>query len=432
MKITVLGGASITWMPVFLKDLCACKAACGSELCLFDIDKPKLDIIRQFGEKMLQAMGKDMRITLAEELDSALIGADFVIHTVLQGSHSLWAEEMHIIRSFGIEHPKGMSVGPGGLAMSLRQIPWTVHVAQRMEKLCPRAWLLNLSNPMQTITLVVERCTNIKYLGLCHGVMHTVSNMLQRIGEDESRINYTIGGVNHFEIITKLERDGEDLLERVAQAHEELQRTQGHSGEMITAELYRLFGGYPCNEDIHVMEFLPYYIHKGTHLEDYEQTHNFIETRIRSREARWLELQECLDGSRSLESVLPDNTEKLDLIIDGIYNNTPVYMHTNVTNRGYISNLPDGICVEVPVVIRPNGYEGVCIGTIPKGFAALSALHGAVQDLTVDAALSGDRHTALQALSLDPMCYTLTLDERSRLLDAILRNCKGFVHPGFF
>lgn len=432
VKTSIIGGASITWMPTFVNDLSNCESMYKGEICLYDIDKENLEIIRRFSEKLLQEKGKEIRLTLAETLEDALQGADFVVCTVLIGSHDVWKDEMNIIHQYGIEHPKGMSVGPGGLAMALKQIPWIVSLAKRMEEICPDAWLLNLSNPMQAVSLAVERYSTVKYLGLCHGVTNTISRMMAMIGEDEKKVNYTLGGVNHFEIITKIEKDGEDLLEKVAQAYERKQREQGHSGEMITAEVYRLFDGYPCNEDIHVIEFLPHYIQKGRHLETYELTHNFIENRIKGRDARWQEIQDYIEGRKERQEVVEEHSsEKLAEIIDAVCDNKPAYMYVNVTNKGYISNLPQSMCVEVPVVIHRNGYEGVCIGEMPKALAALSAVHGAVQDLTVDAAMHGDRHAALQALSLDPMCYTLTLEERKSLLDELIDNSAAYMHKGF-
>lgn len=432
VKTSIIGGASITWMPTFINDLSNCGSMRGGEICLYDIDGENLEIIRQFAEKLLGEKGADIRLTIAENLDQALTGANFVVCTVLIGSHEVWKDEMNIIYKYGIEHPKGMSVGPGGLAMALKQIPWIVSLAKRMEEICPDAWLLNLSNPMQAISLAVERFSSVKYLGLCHGVTNTISRMMQLIGEDEKEVNYTLGGVNHFEIITKIEKDGEDLLEKVAQEYEKIQREKGHSGERITTEVYRLFDGYPCNEDIHVIEFLPHYIQKGRHLEMFELTHNFIENRIEGREARWQELRDYIDGKKQRQEVVEEHSsEKLAEIIDAVCSNQPAYMYVNVTNRGYISNLPQSMCVEVPVVIHRNGYEGVCIGEMPKALAALSTVHGAVQDLTVDAAMDGDRHAALQALSLDPMCYTLTLEERKNLLDELIANSAAYMHENF-
>lgn len=432
VKTSIIGGASITWMPTFINDLSNCESMAGGEICLYDIDKENLEIIHQFADKLLKEKNKDIRLTIVDTLDEALVKADFVVCTVLIGAHDVWKDEMNIIHKYGIEHPKGMSVGPGGIAMALKQIPWIVSLAKRMEELCPDAWLLNLSNPMQSISLAVERYTSVKYLGLCHGVTHTIARMMELIGEDESKVNYTLGGVNHFEIITKIEKDGEDLLEKVAQKYEEIQREKGKSGEIVTTEIYHLFDGYPCNEDIHVIEFLPHYIHKGTHLETYELTHNFIENRIKGRDARWKEIKDYIAGDKEREEVVEEHSsEKLAEIIDCVCKNKPTYMYANVTNKGYISNLPDTMCVEVPVIIHRNRYEGVCIGKMPKALAALSNVHGTVQDLTVDAAMNGDRHAALQAMSLDPMCYTLTLKEREQLLDELIANSGAYMHEGF-
>lgn len=432
VKTSIIGGASITWMPTFINDLSNCDSMENGEIYLYDIDKENLEIIDQFGEKLLKEKKKDIRIVLADTLDEALQGADFVVCTVLIGAHDVWKDEMNIIHGYGIEHPKGMSVGPGGLAMALKQIPWIVSLAKRMEELCPNAWLLNLSNPMQAISLAVERYSTVKYLGLCHGVTNTISRMMKLIGEDECKVNYTLGGVNHFEIITKIEKDGENLLERVAQKYEEIQREKGHSGELITTEVYRLFDGYPCNEDIHVIEFLPHYIQKGRHLETFELTHNYIENRIKGRIKRWQEIKDYVEGRKMRNEVVEEHSsEKLAEIIDAVCLNKPAYMYVNVTNRGYISNLPQSMCVEVPVVIHRNGYEGVCIGEMPKALAALSTVHGAVQDLTVDAAMTGDRHAALQALSLDPMCYSLTLQERENLLRDLIENSASYMHEEF-
>ena len=432
VKTSIIGGASITWMPTFINDLSNCGSMTGGEICLYDIDADNLEIIRQFAEKLLAEKNKEIRLNVVNTLDEALTGADFVVCTVLIGAHDVWKDEMNIIHKYGIEHPKGMSVGPGGLAMALKQIPWIVSLARRMEEICPDAWLLNLSNPMQAISLAVERYSNVKYLGLCHGVTNTISRMMTLIGEDETKVNYTLGGVNHFEIITKIEKDGEDLLEKVAQAYEKIQREKGHSGERITTEVYRLFDGYPCNEDIHVIEFLPHYIQKGRHLETFELTHNFIENRIKGRNKRWQEIKDYIEGRKERQEVVEEHSsEKLAEIIDAVCSNKPAYMYVNVTNRGYISNLPQSMCVEIPVVIHRNGYEGVCIGEMPKALAALSTVHGTVQDLTVDAAMHGDYHAALQALSLDPMCYTLTLEERESLLQELIDNSAAYMHEGF-
>lgn len=421
VKVAVIGAASITWMPTFLNDLTRCEALRGGELILHDIDAEGVGRIREFGIRLSKERSFNLSIVVEDDLDRSLDGADFVICTVLVGSHESWKMEMDTIVRHGIHHPKGMSVGPGGLGMGLKQIPWIVDLAKRMERICPSAWLLNFSNPMQTITYALQKHSRIKTIGLCHGVTNTVERMAERIGLTEPELFYTIGGVNHFEIISKLTKDGEDLLPRVAEAFKAHRRTPEDGGEIVTTELYRLFGGFPCNEDIHVMEYLPHYIHKNSRLEDYGQTQNLIENRMEGRRADWGKVEAYMAGDMSIEEVTDNESEKLAEIIDGICANKPTYIYANVMNDGYVSNLDNDMCVEVPVVIFADGYIGCRVGEIPRPLAVISNIHGAVQHYTVNAALTGSREDALIALALDPMCYTLTAAERENLLDDILK-----------
>ncbi|MGN0564090.1 MAG: hypothetical protein ACI4LH_05040 [Candidatus Heritagella sp.] len=420
VKTVVVGAASITWMPTFLNDLSRCEAMRGGELVFHDIDKEGVRKMAAFGQRLLEERNFSMKITIEDDLDRSLENADFVVCTVLIGSHDGWKKEMDTIIRHGVHHPKGMSVGPGGIGMGLKQIPWIVGLAKKMEKICPKAWLLNFSNPMQSIMYAVQKYSKIKAIGLCHGVTCTVERMAMKIGEKEPDLFYTIGGVNHFEIITKLTKNEEDLMPRIADAHETIQREKGRSNEIITTELYRLFGGFPCNEDIHSIEFLPYYIHKDTRLEDYEQTQNYIENRMKLREGDWEKVDRFIAGEISIEQVTGNNSEKLAEIIEGISSNKPTYLYANVMNNGYVQNLDRDMCVEVPLVLFKDGYIGCNIGEIPRPFAVLSNVHGAVQHYTVEAAMTGSRKDALIAMSLDPMCYTLTLEERQKLLDDIL------------
>ena len=421
IRTVVVGAGSITWMPTFLNDLTQCDVMRGGELVLHDNDSAAVDKISKFGLKLAKERKFSVSIQVDPSLEHALKKADFVVCTVLIGSHDNWKKEMNTIIKHGIHHPKGMSVGPGGIGMGLRQIPWIVNLARKMEKICPNAWLLNFSNPMQTITYAVQKYTKIKVLGLCHGVTNTVERLAENIGCKEPDLFYTIGGVNHFEIITRMSKNGKDVLPAIASTLEKRQKEKGGTGEIITTELYRLFGGFPCNEDIHVIEFPPYYLHKNTNPEDFEQKQNFIENRIKGRNEVWKLIDKYLSDTASINEVTDNNSEKLAEIIEGISANKPTYLYANVMNHGYVSNLDRDMCVEVPVVVFRDGFIGCAIGEIPRPLAVMHNTHGAVQHYTVEAAMTGSRKDALIAMALDPMCYTLSAVERENLFNDILK-----------
>jgi alpha-galactosidase len=100
-------------------------------------------------------------------------------------------------------------------------------------------------------------------------------------------------------------------------------------------------------------------------------------------------------------------------------------------NQGAISNVLPEACVELPVVLDGSGFHPVHIGDLPPGPAAITNLAAAVQDLTVEAAVSGDRQLALQALVLDPLTYSLEIEETERMLDEMLEASRP-VLPRFF
>ena len=324
-----------------------------------------------------------------------------------------------------------MSVGPGGMMMGIKQIPFILDLARTMEKVCPDAWLLNFSNPMQLLMLAVQRYVpGIKSIGICHGVKGTLEIIAKRLGIPEQELSIVAGGVNHFELITKLEHNGKDMFPQYMEKLAEIDKEKGYNGDWIAREMYQLYGGYPTNEDIHVIEFLPYYIHKGTDVTEFHQIFNAIEGRIKSRVERWTKFDAYLAGEMTFDELeKPTNTEYLDKMMDAVVENKPFL--GQVTNAGYITNLPKDMAVGIPVLLSRDHYIGTCIGDLPRGLVEFTALHGAIQNFMVEAAVTGSREKLLSGLSLDPMCYTLSLAERKQLIDELLEASRGFL-PNFF
>jgi alpha-galactosidase len=80
----------------------------------------------------------------------------------------------------------------------------------------------------------------------------------------------------------------------------------------------------------------------------------------------------------------------------------PRVVYGNVPNRGEIANLPLGCCIEVPCLVDRNGVQPTTIGMLPPQLAALMRTNVNVQELAVEASLTGKRSHAYQAAMLDP------------------------------
>jgi alpha-galactosidase len=161
VKIVIIGGGSYAWGPLFIRDIVVTPALAGSTIVLHDINPTALDLVFALGEKVVRFNPSPFTLEKTEHLDKGLQGADFVILTITTGGLEAMRHDVEIPAKYGVFQPVGDTVGPGGLARALRNIPVVVDIARQMEALCPQAWLLNYTNPMTTLCRAVTRETSI-------------------------------------------------------------------------------------------------------------------------------------------------------------------------------------------------------------------------------------------------------------------------------
>ena len=170
-----------------------------------------------------------------------------------------------------------------------------------------------------------------------------------------------------------------------------------------------LYGFYPSPGDRHVAEFFPSFCGRTANGLDYGAQSGLDMTNriLASRDERWDRIAAQAEGRAELDRRLFDEVregERVVSIMEAIVTDRPLLeLAVNVRNEGLITNLPAEAVVEVPGLIDGRGVHGIPVGALPEGIAGI--LNGRVrqQELTVDAALSGDRTLALQALLADPL-----------------------------
>jgi alpha-galactosidase len=424
IKVAFIGGASMTWMPTFSQELLKCRELAGSTVVLMDIDKAHLDVMEQYVNRMKRELNADLTIEATTERQEALQDADYVVITFMAGGHADWATDLNIALKYGLQAPKGMSVGPGGLLQGLKAIPMIVDIAEEMETLCPDAKLINYTNPMSSIILGLQRYSTIPSVGVCPGLEHEVHHYAELLGVQERELEVRAAGVNHCNFVLELRHRGQDVLPQVI----DLLAEKG--AEPISRQIYEIFGGYPTPGDIHIIEFFPYFIRKNVPLETVGQTHNFVENRMAKRAIFWKSIEAYARGEGGTVTSY-ESREKLDKLICSAEFNQQQIFQLNVTNDGAISNvLPDAV-VELFTVVDQFGFHPVQSGPLPEGIAAVCNVAASVQDLTVEAAMQGDRKLALQALLMDPCVYSMQIEEASKMLDEMLLAQKHWL-PRFF
>ena len=174
IKLAYIGGGSKAWARVFMNDLALTSDMTG-EIALYDIDRAAAERNRRIGERLNQHPDTvtKWRYTVAETLEEALNGADFVAISILPGTFDDMEADVHLPERYGIYQSVGDTVGPGGVLRALRTVPLFEGFARAIRDHCPRAWVINLTNPMTILCKTLfDVFPGVKAFGCCHEVFH--------------------------------------------------------------------------------------------------------------------------------------------------------------------------------------------------------------------------------------------------------------------
>ena len=89
-------------------------------------------------------------------------------------------------------------------------------------------------------------------------------------------------------------------------------------------------------------------------------------------------------------------------LMSAIYNDKRIIMHVNTRNDGAIAGLPDDCAVEVSSMITRSGPIPLNVEPFPEDVLRLIQLMKSFEQLTIEAAISGNRYTAWRALVINP------------------------------
>jgi alpha-galactosidase/6-phospho-beta-glucosidase family protein len=437
MQITIIGGGSYQWTPELLADLLGTSSLRGAHIVLEDIDPEPLGKMEALGHMVSDAL--DAKATFATTTDqrAALEGSDFVIVTISTGGFDSMAIDLDVPARFGIRQSVGDTVGPGGVNRSLRNIPVLVSVAADMEDVCPDAWMLNITNPMTCLTRAVCRQTGIKAVGLCHEVGNWSMDLAIALGRPAESVRPTVAGVNHLPVVTALEVDGEDgfaiLAGMVDEAGglaalvpspgrppaEQFSRLDFVQRHVLKLTLLDKWGALPAAGDRHIAEFLPWVL---TEESGWGAKYNIELTSIARREEHQqgyiADVDNWLAGQKDLQTW--PSGELPALVIDSLVTGARRELPVNIPNAGQVPDVPADVVVESIGTIDAAGVHGRDIAPLPPLYAELVRRHVAVAELTVAAAVDGDRSLADAAFFLDPLAGRGDLHRTEEMVTELL------------
>lgn len=426
-KLVLIGAGSYAFGYATFRDLFAARATlAGSTVVLVDINPQALNLMLRFALRLNEAAGCPFIFEATTDRRAALPGADFVIISIAVKRNELWRLDFQIPLKHGVKHVLGENGGPGGLFHAMRNIPIILDIARDIEELAPAAFVINFTNPEGRICQALHRYTNLKFVGLCHGIemMRRVAGRLLDLPPQQ--IDPTAGGLNHFSWVLSLRHaeTGADLYPAFRQAvRKRSDAVAAESGHTLSLSRYLMetFGYWPLPSDDHVGEYLPY-AWEFCGLEGYPFDRVDRESaEFRQQVERWAQ------GVEPVTPLLTDESlERAIPIITAMLTNAHQYeLSVNMPNRGYIANLPDDAIVEAPAMVDATGIHPIPIGALPEPIAAMCRTQITIIDRVVEAGVHGDRAAALHALLLDP--HISSARQAQAILDELLAAQRAYL-----
>ena len=427
-RIVIVGAGGWVFPLELTRDILSFPALEGSTLVLYDIDVPAAERSAVSARELVEIGGLPARVEVPTELRSALAGADVVITVFQVGGLDAYELDIEIPRAYGIDQTVGDTLGPGGVFRGLRTVEALREVAATMLEICPDAWLLNYANPM-SVNCWATDLTGVKIAGLCHSVQGTSQLLAHELGVPYGEVAFECAGVNHTAWFTTFRRGEEDLIPRIRQVMRAryvdgteplLPRSDDpyESIERVRAELMLLTGYFHTESSHHASEYWAWFRKTPELVAHYlDRTWDYL-TVCRSSDAAG-------HNEGLIEEVrragIGHGGEFAAPIVDSLVTGEPRVVYANVRNGGSVENLPSDACVEVACAVDGNGVRPMRYGTLPAACAALNQTQIAVQRLTVEAAISGDRDLVHAAVALDPLTSAVqTLPNIHEMTDRML------------
>jgi 6-phospho-beta-glucosidase len=410
VKIAYIGGGS-TRAPGTMASLIAQgQNFAGSEIALIDLDAERLALVKTLADKMARCRGLDLTVTAATDRRAGLTDCDAVLSSFRPGGFAA----RYLDESIPLQH--GMigqeTQGPGGFFMALRSIQVMKEIIADLDDVAPNAVVVNYTNPVNFVAQAVSANTSRPIISLCEGPLYYPAQLVRAVGLDPARLEIQSIGLNHASWSVRHRYDGADIMPLLAVAWERLKSDASMKKPIRRMlEIAITLGSIPS-------EYMQYYYYTDEVLADLQAKPTTraqdIMAAVPDYWAHYREQaeQECpqLDAARSRGGI--NELELAIDVMDAIFNDRKVALPVNVPNRGAIPELPDDLVVETVGYVDASGISPLALGPLPPPAAGLVKALAEYQRLAAQAAWSGTRRDAVQALLANPLCSSLPKTER--------------------
>ncbi len=434
-KITFIGAGSLGFTRGLVRDVLTFPLLSDATLCLMDINPERLDFAHKSVQRIVDMGHYPAKVEATLDRVEALKGADFVLCTILVGETDVWRYDIEIPKKYGVDTNIGDTRGPSGVFRALRTIPVMVSIIKDMERYCPNAVLLNYTNPMAMLCRAMQRVSDIPVTGLCHSVQGTAEMLARWIGAPMSEITYTCAGINHQAWYLKYNWNGKDAYPLI---HQAVEKPEIYNEEIVRNEMFLNLDYYVTESSGHNSEYNWWFRKRPDLIEKY-CTHGtgwnpgeyaYVVKEYRNRENTWKE-EAVKWFAKETPISLERGHEYAAHIINALKGGDIFSFNGNMPNKQLITNLPEDACVEIPVFVDRSGFHATHVGDLPPQCVALNHVSVMVEEMAVEAALTGDARMVYHAICYDPLtAAVLSLAEIKSMVNEMFQQYKDWL-PNF-
>ncbi len=421
VKLAVIGGGS-SYTPELvdgvIRNVDKLPVGC---IALMDIPEgeEKLGIVAGLVRRMVARAELDIEVQATLRRDDAIRGADFVVTQFRVGGLAARAQDERIPLKYGIVGQE--TTGPGGFAKALRTIPVALDIAREVETLSPRAWIMNFTNPSGIITEAITRHARARCIGLCNVPLGMQRAIAAALDADPAWVELEFVGLNHLSWVRRITLNGRDVTAEVV-GREDVRSWLGHSGAAPdgAARLIEALGMIPS----YYLRY--YYFHDAVVEEQRDRVRRGLGTR--ADEVMSVEkalFQRYSDPSLSEKPAELSQrggawySEAAVSVMAALFNSSGETHVVCAPSGGSTPDMPADAVIEARCVIDGRGAHPVPMGAWPASVRGLAQHVKAYEQLTIQAALTGDEQAAYLALVNHPLVPSASV--AGRLLADILK-----------
>ncbi|MEU4326724.1 6-phospho-beta-glucosidase [Nonomuraea dietziae] len=433
MKLAVVGGGGFRVPLVYgalLRDTAKPRV---EEVVLHDVSAERLAAIRNVLDQLAEGHDRAPEVRTTTDLDVALHDADFVFSAVRVGGLAGRTADERVALELGLLGQE--TTGPGGIAFGLRTVPVAVRLAERVAAVAPRAWVINFTNPAGMITEAMRSVLGDRVVGICDSPIGLIRRAAAALGLDPALVSPDYVGLNHLGWLRGLTYQGRDVLPGLLADDAALRQVE--EARIFGDDWVRTLGALP-NEYLYYYYFTRESVAaidgagrtRGESLLE-QQSRFYAAVRERplqalaewgrarrERDATYMaETRESTDaGEREAADLEAGGYEGIALaLMAAIARGEPSTMILNVRNGSAVPGLPSEAVVEIPCAVNGSGVRPLATRPLPGRLLGLVQQVKAVEQTTIEAALTGSARLAVEAFALHPLVDSV--GTARRLLD---------------